>query len=889
MNVERWERVQAVFHRLRELPAVEARTLLVELCGDELALRNEVASLLRAHEAAGAEQGQAPVFPTAIGRYRVLEVLGEGGMGVVYLAEQSEPLRRRVAVKVIKLGMDTAQVLARFGAERQALALMDHPNIARVYDAGSTDDGRPYFVMEHVPGEPITTYCDTYKLGVAGRLELVLQVCAGIQHAHHKGVVHRDLTPRNILVTVHEGQARPKIIDFGLARATAPGGHHSVYTRRDEVLGTPLYMSPEQAGLGAQDVDTRSDVYTLGVLLYELLVGDLPFAHCELLSAGLLEVQRAIRELDPPRPSSRLSAGLLDAASLAAARGTDPATLLRRLRGDLDWVVMKALEKDRTRRYQTAAELSADLLRFLDHEPVLASPPSSVYRLRKFVRRHRTQVVATVLVAVALLAGTFTSVAFAVSAARSAKLAENRGLQLAERQQRFDVLAHVIHLEVAKQDEAALYPAEPERAEAMRRWLAGDAARLRAALPEVRRTRHELDAAAPAEGSPDHFLRQRLARLERDLVAFVNDRVASVQRRLDWAEGVRAWTVIRHRAAWAGARDAIAAADGTQASARYARAPIDLEPQLGLVPIGMNPVTGLWEFYHLRSAWTPGAGIDPVRIPVPTVSDYEADGRLDVDEHTGIIFALIPGGAFMMGAQSADRGAPNYDRAADALKEEPVHRVTLRPFFLARHELTQAQWRRLTTEPNPSRYFAGREIRGVEQIGWDHPVESVSWADADRLLGRHGLTLPTEARWEYAVRGGTTTPWWTGIRPRSVLLQSNLLDRTAIELGGGVASHAQHEDGFAVHAPVDVLPCNPFGLHHAHGNVWEWCADAYGGYDRPVRGGDGLRLVEDPTRLMRGGAFTSEVGWARAAFRNHGEAERGVDLDVGVRAARELR
>ena len=341
-----------------------------------------------------------------IGRYKLLEHIGEGGFGVVYMAEQQHPVRRRVALKVIKPGMDTRQVVARFEAERQALALMDHPHIARVLDVGATEVGRPYFVMELVRGVPITDYCDSNSLSTRERLSLFLQVCNAVQHAHTKGVIHRDLKPTNVLVTLADGVAVPKVIDFGVAKATqARLTDKTFFTEFPQLIGTPAYMSPEQAGMTGLDVDTRSDVYSLGVLLYELLTGTTPFDAQELRSKAYGEIQRIIREVEPPRPSTRLST-LGDAlGQTAARRSSDPAKLGRMIRGDLDWVVMKCLEKDRTRRYETADGLARDIGRHLRDEPVDASPPGASFRLRKFIRRNRARVAAAGLVLAALLAG----------------------------------------------------------------------------------------------------------------------------------------------------------------------------------------------------------------------------------------------------------------------------------------------------------------------------------------------------------------------------------------------------------------------------------------------------------------------------------------------------
>jgi serine/threonine protein kinase/tetratricopeptide (TPR) repeat protein len=341
------------------------------------------------------------------GKYKLLEELGSGGMGVVHLAEQVEPVRRRVALKIIKLGMDTRQVVARFETERQALAVMDHPNIAKVLDAGATETGRPYFVMELARGIPITDYCDRHKLSTRERLRLFVAVCQAVQHAHQKGVVHRDLKPSNIMVVIQDDRPVPKIIDFGIAKATDHRlAQRTLFTEQGQLIGTPEYMSPEQAEMSGLDVDTRTDIYSLGVILYELLAGALPFDSRKLRSAGFGEIQRIIRETEPPKASTRLSTAKDTQAEVAEKRGTDPGSLLRLLRGDLDWITMKAMAKDRTHRYSTASELAADIERHLRHEPVSAGPPSAVYRIRKYIRRHKLGVAAAAVVMLAVLIGT---------------------------------------------------------------------------------------------------------------------------------------------------------------------------------------------------------------------------------------------------------------------------------------------------------------------------------------------------------------------------------------------------------------------------------------------------------------------------------------------------
>jgi eukaryotic-like serine/threonine-protein kinase len=413
---------ETIFNAALAFSAAERPAYLAGACGDNVPLRQRVEALLRAHEAPPGflpeQPGVAPrstivIKPISeaaglvIGRYKLLELIGEGGFGSVWMAEQEEPVHRRVALKVIKPGMDTKQVLARFESERQALAMMDHPSIARVFDGGATDTGRPYFVMELVRGTRITDYCDANKLSMRERLLLFMQVCQAVQHAHQKGIIHRDLKPSNILVTEVNGAPVPKIIDFGVAKAMqARLTELTLFTGLHQMIGTPAYMSPEQAGLGALDMDTRSDIYALGVLLYELLTGQTPITKEDFEKAGMDEIFRLIREQDPPKPSTRLS-GLTreELTAIAAQRHAEPIKLNRLLSGDLDWIVMKALEKDRRRRYETANGLAMDIQRHLQNEPVTACPPGNWYRFQKMVRRNKLMFAAASAVALALLAG----------------------------------------------------------------------------------------------------------------------------------------------------------------------------------------------------------------------------------------------------------------------------------------------------------------------------------------------------------------------------------------------------------------------------------------------------------------------------------------------------
>ncbi len=417
------DRAGVILAEASELPADRRDAYVAEACGADAKLRAEVNGLLADLEKAGsflnAEApatreleaefgGPAPERPGEwVGPYKLMEQIGEGGFGVVWVAEQEKPVRRRVAVKIIKPGMDSREVIARFEQERQAIALMEHPNIARVLDAGATTLGRPYFVMELVHGIKITQYCDEARLPTGERLRLFIAVCHAVQHAHQKGIIHRDLKPSNILVTLHDGVPVPKVIDFGVAKATQQRlTDLTIYTQFANMVGTPLYMSPEQAEMSGLDIDTRSDIYSLGVLLYELLAGRTPFDPATLMERGLDEIRRVVREQEPQKPSTFVSTMAINLrANVAQHRDTDPAKLIGQIRGDLDWIVMKALEKDRNRRYETATSFAQDIQRHLASEPVEARPPSAGYRLRRMIHRNKAAFLAGTAVFTALLIG----------------------------------------------------------------------------------------------------------------------------------------------------------------------------------------------------------------------------------------------------------------------------------------------------------------------------------------------------------------------------------------------------------------------------------------------------------------------------------------------------
>ncbi len=885
--------------------------------------------------------------PTAIGPYQIIQTLGEGGMGTVYLAEQKHPVSRQVALKVIKLGMDTKEVIARFESERQALALMNHPHIAKVFDAGTTDRGRPFFVMEYVPGVSITRYCDENRLTTQERLELLMRVCEAIQHAHQKGIIHRDLKPTNILVTGRADSPAPKIIDFGLSKAM---GHRltekSLHTAHGVLIGTPAYMSPEQAEPAGIDIDTRADVYALGVILYELLVGKLPFDFSEAVrNAAFDEVRKRIREEDPPKPSTRFSLLGETSGEFARRRSSAPSALMKKLKGDLDWITLKALEKHRERRYPTALELRADIDRYLHLEPVHASPPSTLYRVRKYVQRRAGFVAAVTLVALVLLVGATTSTFLYLDAVSAREVALQRtqeardsltlaqseadrantalakeaqarqaaeGLQRRERKlkdeaqeaqahaeaQRNEILRYsdLRRLSDARTKADSLWPAHPENIAELQEWIE-QAEELARNLPTHRTSLDQLESLsagfseAPPGNSMDpapeaeltfpdtetQWRHETLSRLVNQLAAFTDPDpkiglLASMKSRLEFASTIEKRSLVDYQSRW----EVIALAIRETASSTDEE--FILSPQMGLIPLGKDPDSGLFEFLHLQTH----------EGPVPS---RNSSGRLPVTEKTGIILVLLPGGEFDMGAIPPGRGrsvgTPNCDPEAISF-EAPVHPVRVSPFLLAKYEMTQGQWLRVTNE-NPSEFSTERDYSEATNPLL-HPVESVSWDDCRQLMTRLGLALPTEAQWEYAARAGTSTIWWTGNEKSSLEGAANIAD-LRLKKGHGLPTWDYDDwldDGHSVHAPVGSYLPNPSGLHDIHGNVWEWCEDRFSAYTRRTISGDQPR--SNPTSLLRinrGGSFSRSARNVRTARRRFNDPDYKFD-DLGVRPARRL-
>ena len=818
---------------------------------------------LRRHLAAG----------DRIGHYELIRRLGQGGMGEVWLAQQREPLQRVVALKLVRAGMLGESAVSRFKAEKLLLARMQHDGIAKVFDAGTTDDGEPYFAMEYVDGCPIDIYCDRNRLSIDRRLQLFGRVCDAVQHAHQNAVLHRDLKPDNILVAEQDGRAVPKVIDFGLAKQVDDEAARSMQTIPNGLLGTLHYMSPEQAGRGGAQLDTRSDIYALGVILYELLVGVHP------LGFGGTEdsIASKLRTICEQMPRS-LAAGarshcgdvanrVAETRGCASVRGLVRSVTTR----DLELIVRTCLCKERDRRYASVAALAEDLRRYTESEPLIVRAPGLAYVFSRFVRRN----IAVTVAVVAILSVMLVALGLVLMANQRAARSDRRARELKTLRDQVGFADRI---------ESLLYvgPGQTHDLVAIDTWGA-----------EVDRMRG--------------LVTSRIGELERDDALSELDRVVfdglnevaetlesrfdgpgglleRAGRALDWSRDVRCETIEKVASRW---RTAVAAVGDVEVMPAYRG--LVLQPQLGLIPVG--PVPNRPTLYEFR-VWTP-SGEGP---------RYGADGELLNPERSDPLVVLIPGGEAVVGSHTAraHRGTPYYCEDALAGEGPPVECV-LHPFFIGKHELFQSQWAQWSDErpslyvadpgENPGKRSAWR-LRDTE-IGRELPVHRVSYNQARQVLRCYGLDFPTEAQWEYAVRAGTTTPWWTGDDPGDLWDVANLADRCARHFRIGAPAYEDYDDRMAHIASVRVrvLRPNPWGLYDTLGNLWEYCRDDYVSRlsKAELSPGTGEVVTDRSTGqcAMRGGSYLSTAIHARCAYRKKTGRASAFEF-YGVRVARDL-
>jgi formylglycine-generating enzyme required for sulfatase activity/predicted Ser/Thr protein kinase len=809
-----------------------------------------VAERLATLEAGGDAAAAAGRLVERIGPYRILREIGRGGQGIVYLAEDTR-LHRRVALKMLTgLGSLAQDSVARFLREAAVASRLDHTGIATVYDTGS-EQGVPYIAMRYVEGETLATRIAESKGTMLETVRIVEMAARALDAAHKKGVIHRDIKPGNIVVTP-EGE--PVILDFGLAH-DAESDLVSI-TRTGDFFGTPAYMSPEQVSAEEVRVDARTDVWSLGVTLYECVTFRRPF------EAPTREgLYRRILTSDP----------------------TEARTWNAGIPRDLEIVLQTALEKEPDRRYQTALDFAEELRRVRVNEPIVARPVGRLERLRRWAQRN-PMLAAAVGGLFAVLAIGLTVALILLGQVTSERNAKQTALL------DYDRLGDSSRFARLQAEAQRLWPCEPAKAAAMRTWVE-QAADLVKRLPGHRETVARLRSSSGVQQGDDQawtfgstaeqFKHDTTAQLVTDLTAFADPGprkglLADVRARLAFAESVERDTIRTHEARWA---EAIRSIADEKACPIYRG--LRIKPQLGLIPIGRDPGSGLWEFANLQ---TTARGADPI----PRRGE---DGRLIVTESMGLVFVLLPGGTFSMGAVRPDEDQaltePNVDPEAQP-QESPVHSVTLAPFFLSKYEMTQGQWQR-ATGLNPSNYLPGTSFRGDGETDLRHPVEQVDSADCDTWTARLGLLLPTEAQWEYAARGGTTTPRWTGVGADGLAKAANLADQCLSRNRGNLNfEYESWDDGCCIHAPVGTLAPNPFGVHDVLGNVWEWCRDSHAGYEVTARPGDGLRAPPElRARIVRGAGWGYRATDARSANRFNLTAGNR-DANLGLRPSRAL-